>query len=194
MNVRLQTAGIDALAQARAWGWPFALGVAALAVAAIIASVAVPATRRQAEADAVDAELAARHARRAADAGHAASVVESGPDRFVAAFPAADERQSRVATLLELAGHHALEIRGGEFQLVRDKASGLLRYSLTMPLSGSYAQLRGFIEDALATDAALSLDRIRLRRASAVASSVEADLTWSFYMRPGNPASPGAAR
>ena len=100
----------------------------------------------------------------------------------------------RVATLLELAGHHALEIRRSEFQLAKDKESGLLRYSVTMPLSGSYAQLRGFVEDALASDAALSLDRLRLRRASAAASTVEAELTWSFYMQPGRPAEPGSAR
>jgi len=193
MSARLRIAARDVLQQARAWGWPFALGVVALIVAAVVSMILVPAMRRQVETASADADSATRQASRPAD-GPAAHVIESGPERFVAAFPAADARQVRVATLLELAGHHALEIRRSEFQLVKDKESGLLRYSVTMPLSGSYAQLRGFVEDALASDAALSLDRLRLRRASAAASTVEAELTWSFYMQPGRPAEPGSAR
>ena len=76
----------------------------------------------------------------------------------------------------------------------RDKATGLLRYSVTMPLTGPYVQLRAFVEEALAGDGALSLDRMRLRRASTGANLVEADLTWSFYMRPGGAAASGVAR
>ena len=180
----------DVLGQARAWGWPFALGAAALVVAGVVGMVLVPATRREVEAVSADADSATRQASRPADNGVAGHAIDSGPERFLAAFPAADARQARVATLLELAGHHGLEIRRSEFQLGKDKESGLLRYSVTMPLTGSYAQLRGFVEDALACDAALSLDRLRLRRASPGASLVEADLTWSFYMRPGRPTGP----
>lgn len=185
MNASLRLASHDVLRQVRAWGWPFLLGVAALVVAGVIGMILVPQTQREAAAASAEADSATRHAARPADNGQAAHTAESGPERFLAAFPTADARQARVATLLELAGHHALEIRRSEFQLGKDKASGLLRYSVTMPLSGSYAQLRGFVEDALACDAALSLDRLRLRRASSGASLVEADLTWSFYMQPG---------
>ena len=92
------------------------------------------------------------------------------------------------------AGHHALEVQRSDFELAQDKESGLLRYSLRMPLTGSYAQLRGFLADALGSDAALSLDKLRLRRASAGSPAVEADLTWSFYMRPGSMAVPGSPR
>jgi len=194
MSARLRLASRDVLQQARAWGWPFALGVAALVVAAAVSMILAPAMRREVETASADADSATRQASRPADNSPAAHAIESGPERFLAAFPAADARQARVATLLELAGHHALEIRRSEFQLAKDKESGLLRYSVTMPLSGSYAQLRGFVEDALASDAALSLDRLRLRRASAAASTVEAELTWSFYMQPGRPAEPGSAR
>jgi hypothetical protein len=64
-----------------------------------------------------------------------------------------------------------------------------------MPLTGPYAQLREFIEAALSRDASLSLDRMRLRRASGDVALVEADLGWSFYMQPpvSIPAIPAAA-
>ena len=184
MAISLRISPRDVLAQARGWGWPFAAGAVALALASGVALGLVPALRRESEAVALDADAAAR---RAAQSGAVLRAARpSGPtaDRFVAGFPAADERQARVATLLALAVHHALELRHGEFQLGQDKGTGLARYVVTLPLSGSYLQLRAFIEEALAGDAALSLDRLRLRRASAGAAVVEAELTWSLYMRP----------
>ncbi len=183
-----------ALAQARAWGWPFGVGLAGLALAAVVALALVPQIRREASAVATDADGVARRARHAGADSAQARQAESAPERFLAAFPSADTRQARVAALLALAVHHAMAVRGGEFALGRDKSSGLVRYSVAMPLTGSYAQLRDFIEDALASDAALSLDRLRLRRASPGAAVVEADLTWSFYMRPANAAPPQGTR
>ena len=174
----------DTFAQARAGGWPLALGFAALGWALVSGTLMAPAARRDAAGFGDQADVAAHHTRHAADAGSAAASLEPGPARFVAAFPAVAQRQARVATLLELAARHGLEIRRSEFQLVHDRASGLVRYTVTMPLAGTYAQLRGFVEDALTTDAALSLDHLRLHRAAADVTLVEADLAWSFYMRP----------
>jgi hypothetical protein len=180
--------------QARTWGWPLAAGIAGLAAAAVVSLVAVPRVRRESQDVAADADRAARRALHAAGGAQDARRTESAPEHFRAAFPGVDARQSRVAALLELAARHSLALHRSEFQLSRDKGSGLLRYSVTMPLAGTYAQLRGFVEEALAADAALSLDRMRLRRTSPGAPDIEADLTWSFYMRPAGAPASGAAR
>jgi hypothetical protein len=182
------------LGQARAWGWPFAAGVAGLVAAAVISLWLVPRLQQESRDVAVEADHAARRALQSASAVAQARRLASGPTQFAAAFPASDARQSRVAALLELAVHHALSLRRSEFQLTQDKATGLVRYSVSMPLSGPYVQLRAFVEEALAGDNALSLDHLQLRRASANASVVEADLKWSFYMRPGTDAAPGPSR
>jgi hypothetical protein len=184
MVISLRTSPRDSLAQARGWGWPFVTGAVGLALAGGIALGLAPALRRESDAVALDADAAAHRAARSGAALREARAIGPTSDRFVAGFPGADERQARVAALLALAVHHALELRHGEFQLGRDKATGLARYVVTLPLSGSYVQLRAFIEEALGSDAALSLDRLRLRRATASASVVEAELTWSFYMQP----------
>lgn len=188
MKASLRGSLRDALRQARAWGWPFAAGLAALALAGVVSLIAVPLLQRESQAIGAEADAATRRAHHADAAAAGAHATESAPEHFLSAFPPVDARQARVAALLELAIHHSMELRRGEFQLNKDKASGLVRYSVTMPLVGTYAQLRGFVEDALASDAALSLDRLRLRRAAAGAATIEADLTWSFYMRPGNAA------
>ncbi|MBC7663116.1 MAG: hypothetical protein H7276_04835 [Caulobacter sp.] len=184
MATSLRISPRDAIAQARGWGWPFVTGAVVLALAGGVGLGLVPALRRESEAVALDADAAAHRAAQSGAALREARATGPTSDRFMAGFPAADVRQARVAALLALAVHHALELRQGEFQLGQDKATGLARYVVTLPLSGSYVQLRAFIEEALGTDAALSLDRLRLRRASTGAAVVEAELTWSFYMRP----------
>ncbi len=194
MTTAIHQASRDAFRQARAWGWPFALGLAALALALVVSLVVVPRLQHESQAIGAEADHTARQARLAATASPGDRPGESAPAHFVSAFPPVDARQARVAALLELALHHSMELRRSEFQLNLDKGSGLLRYSVTMPLAGSYAQLRGFVEDALAADAALSLDRLRLRRATAGTATIEADLTWSFYMRPGGAAPTDGSR
>ena len=54
---------------------------------------------------------------------------------------------------------------------------------MTMPLQGSYAQIRGFIGAALLKDPALSLDSLKLRRANPQATVVDAELVWSLHSR-----------
>ena len=184
----------DTLRQARTWGWLFWAGVSGLVFAGIVSQLVVPRLQRESQAVGADADLVGRRASHAGIVGRDATRLESGGGRFLAAFPAAQARQTRVAALLELAVRHSLTLHRSEFRLGKDKGSGLTRYSVTMPLAGTYAQLRDFVEEALASDAALSLDRLRLRRASAAAPVVEAELTWSFYMRPGADAASGTSR
>ena len=62
-------------------------------------------------------------------------------------------------------------------------ADGLERLRVNMPVTGSYAQVRRFIAAALAHDPALSLDAVKLRRASPMAAEVEAELQWSLHGR-----------
>jgi Tfp pilus assembly protein PilO len=101
--------------------------------------------------------------------------------QWQAALPAASERQQRLADLLELGIR--LELNGARTEHRLATADGLERLRVTMPVTGSYAQLRRFIGAALAHDPALSLDAIKLRRVSPMAVEVEAELQWSLHGR-----------
>jgi hypothetical protein len=186
---------LQARAQACRWGWPGAFGLACLVAALAAATLWLPALQRESETLADSADMAERRARRLA-APRAVSAAPATPEqRFRDAFPSARLRQERLAALLSLAAQHGLESKRTELRLTTERDIALDRYSVTMPLTGPYAQLREFIEAALSRDASLSLDRMRLRRASGDVALVEADLGWSFYMQPpvSIPAIPAAA-
>lgn len=103
--------------------------------------------------------------------------------RWRAGLPESGLRQGRLADLLELGLRQGLNGVRTEHRLSRDSEAGLERLRVTMPLRGSYAQLRAYVGAALAQDEGLSLDSLKLRRASDQDAELEAELVWSLYSR-----------
>lgn len=156
-------------------GAPGLAGIAAL----VLAAVAVLAGQRwDAQATALQAEA---HALRARASPAAPQALHVGVQQWQAALPSPRDRQQRLADLLELGLR--LDLSGVRTEHRLSTSEGLERLRVTMPLTGSYAQLRRFIGAALAHDPALSLDAVKLRRVSPLSSDVEAELQWSLHGR-----------
>jgi Tfp pilus assembly protein PilO len=162
----------------KAWGWPGAVAVAILALAASAAGYAARCLKYEAAAVAQVNLLDARIRNVAKVQGIAP--VQTRAD-WLASLPEADARQRRLADLLEISIREGLNSTRTEHQLSVDQAVGLERLRVTMPIQGSYAQIRQFIGAALAHDPALSLDSLRLRRPSPQSNQVEAELVWSMH-------------
>ena len=59
----------------------------------------------------------------------------------------------------------------------------MARYEVTLPLNGSYAAIRQTVDEALAGDRGLALDRLQLRRPSAANAELDATAVWSLWMQ-----------
>ncbi|MBV8603425.1 MAG: hypothetical protein JO224_01950 [Pelomonas sp.] len=185
---------ITAVAHARRFGWPGAVGLVALLATAACAAVAqrwdAQTAAQQDRADALRrelhaAQLAQRVAPRAADA-----LTPQDPQTWLAELPAAARRQERLADLLELAIRNGLASPRTDYRLSVDAGIGVEHLRVNMPITGHYAQLRAFVEAALAHDPALSLDSLRLQRNGPQNDQVDAELVWSLH---GRAASPGSS-
>lgn len=159
----------------KALGWPGIGGVVALLLAVVAIALG---QRWDAQAAALQAEA---HALRAKARPAVATAVPVSVQQWQAALPAASERQQRLADLLELGIR--LELNGARTEHRLSTAEGLERLRVTMPVTGSYAQVRRFIGAALEHDPALSLDAIKLRRVSPLSADVDAELQWSLHGR-----------
>lgn len=155
-------------------GWPGLAGLLALALAAV---AGLAGQRWDAQATALQAE--ARTLR--AQVAPAAASAPLSAQQWQAALPPYTDRQQRLADLLEQALR--LDLSGARTEHRLSTVDGLERLRVTMPLTGSYAQLRRFIAAALAHDPALSLDAIKLRRVSPMTADVDAELQWSLHGR-----------
>ena len=171
------------------WGWPGALGALCLVAAAALAWVVVPAQQRELDDLTQRATTATQRALRSAARVRIADSALPPGQALAATLPDASTRQPRVAALLALAAETGVAVRSAEFKVVREPGAAQRQYTVTLPVSGPYAAVRSFIEAALRADAALSLDRLQLRRTSVAATVTDAELVWSLHMRIG-PAAP----
>ena len=75
-----------------------------------------------------------------------------------------------------------LVLQSGEYKLERSPDSRLARYQITLPVTGSYAQLRGFVGQVLADVPAAALEEITLRRESVSSPRLEARIRLTLYL------------
>ena len=69
-----------------------------------------------------------------------------------------------------------------------EQAGRLERYQIVLPVSGSYAQMREFLDRALAEIPVLSLDQMTLKRESRRDGAVQAELKMTLHMLAKKPA------
>lgn len=100
---------------------------------------------------------------------------------FHAFFPRADAAPGFLDTLYTLGRGHGLSMPSGEYRLDRASDAVLARYHVTLPVAGSYTQIRQFIAHALKEMPAASLDDVQLRSVPDAQGRVEARLRFSLY-------------
>ena len=160
-----------------------ALGLLAAGLLFLFAGVK-PLEHRKAELETSLASLPA--------AGAAALDPAAKLSNFYAFFDKSEDASDWLAKLDTLAKGSGVELASGRYQL-QDTGTPLARYELTLPLSGSYPQIRAFLDKALAQIPVLSLDQLSLHRKSAADPVVQADVKLSLYlMKPPGKAAPVA--
>lgn len=87
-----------------------------------------------------------------------------------------------LARLQVLAGKTGVELRRADYRLAPLNGSRLSAYEITLPVSGGYAQVRSFMEGALATFPAMSLDQMRITRRRVDEGLIEVELKLTFHL------------
>ena len=105
--------------------------------------------------------------------------------RFHAGFPPAAAAADSLARLQAAARRAGLTLPSGEYRLEQRAGEPLQRYAVVLPLQGSYAQLRQFIDLALAELPHAALDDVEMRRESAGDARLAARVRLTLYLRGG---------
>ena len=87
--------------------------------------------------------------------------------------------------LFDAADKIGLELDQGEYRLTEAKEAHLRRYQFSLPVFGSYPEIREFIAEVLNTDSALALTSVQLRRDSIETPDLDAQLNFTLYLEPG---------
>jgi len=139
------------------------------------------------QAEAAAADRAGQRLARHAPAAAVLAAARPGDDqRLLQALATVDAAPQRVADLLALAQHHGLQVDSTRQTWAPPPGRGALplqRLQLVLVARGPYAALRQFTAEALQHDDTLLLDQLRLARAPAQATALQAELQWSLLLR-----------
>lgn len=101
---------------------------------------------------------------------------------FVRGLPMRSDIPGVIGSIVAVATTVGIELERGTYEYVKAENESLARYRMAMPVTGSYPQIRRFVEDTLATVPALTLDTLRIERGSVAEPVIEADLRFSILL------------
>jgi len=158
------------------------LGLASLAVlaAALVFSLWVV-RPLEARGDRLKASLAAGSAR-SVSAGEGAR--SQSAEKLAALYQhlqTRDQTTDLLARLYAAGNATGVDLRTAEYRLQKGGAR-IERYEITLPVSGSYPQLRTFLGRALADIPALSLDKVSVHKRLANDAQVQAEMHLTFHI------------
>lgn len=115
----------------------------------------------------------------------AASGGERGEElqRFYNLFPPAERLTDEVARVHRLGRAAGLDLAQGEYRLER-RPAGLWAYRITLPVRGSYPQLRDFLAALLKDMPIASIEALRFERKRAADTQLEAQVRVTVHVRP----------
>jgi Tfp pilus assembly protein PilO len=101
---------------------------------------------------------------------------------FTRNFPTLKEAPGWILKMHQIAARNELALETGEYRLVDAKDGGLARYQITLPLHGSYAQVRAFLDEVLTQIPAAALEEVAIRRDSVGARTTQTRVRVSLYL------------
>jgi hypothetical protein len=196
--IRLQNLAISSRRRMAAWsghGLPRALarlrstgnsGLAGLGllVFAVIFTWTVLVPERQSLASLREELVDAQSSARVGAAQRPVTPARQASD-FVAQLPARSELPSLVAVVLVQADSAGLSLDSGSYEWHAGKDGVVGQYRMTLPVQGTYPQVRKFIEATLVAAPALALDSLRMSRDDVNDAVVEAEIAFTVFARGG---------
>jgi hypothetical protein len=102
--------------------------------------------------------------------------------RFQGLFPSVENLADEVEHVYSLARNAGLELQQGEYRL-ETRRPGLAAYRLALPISGTYPQIRNFIDAVLGEIPTASVDALRFERKKVAESQLEAQVRFTLHVR-----------
>jgi Tfp pilus assembly protein PilO len=102
-------------------------------------------------------------------------------DDFYRFFERGQRTDEWLAKLYGIGTAAGLQLRAGTYRLDETRQR-FDRYQVQLPVRGSYAQIRAFLEASLAEIPVMSLDQVSFRRKAANETAVEAEIVLTLHL------------
>lgn len=169
--------------------WADCLGVPGLAGLGLIAltlavflGIILPAEFKLLSSVNAIADLQSRHNMALANPAHHALPMESGLTAFYKSLPSERNATQQMRRIYQIAGNQSLQLSQGEYKFTREKDAHLGSYQITLPVKGSYVQVRKFIAKVMNTMPMVALDGVTFKRETIGGAEVEAKIQFTIFL------------
>jgi Tfp pilus assembly protein PilO len=161
--------------------WPGLVGLGLLLFTAGLTAVGIQSTRQRLhdlkqEAATLNSHLGNRGAVTVPITGR------SQLSNFYAFFPLTQNVPELLGRINRAAQQHALVLQKGEYKLSREPEFRLARYQVTLPVSGDYAKVRGFVNDVLEAVPSAALEELTLKREAIDLPELESRVRFTLFL------------
>lgn len=163
-------------------GWPGILGLGLLVF--VFGFYFSTLRSEQSRLDDLHQQIAKAREQRAApvDAAGAPTTPSDRLAAFYGFFPRPTDLPDLLEKVFAAAKGQGLQLEHGEYRVLRDNAGGLTQFQLTLPVRGTYPQIRKFVDGAMAEVSTLSLDSIQFERQKVGDALVDARVKLAVYL------------
>lgn len=106
---------------------------------------------------------------------------------FYGFLPTENEATRLLGVMLTTANEHGLTPEKADYALVRSPAAAFTRYQISLPVRGSYVEIRMFANQVLQRIPSAALNEITLKRQDIHTEALEARLRFTVFLRRGQP-------
>lgn len=101
---------------------------------------------------------------------------------FVSKLPTRNNVPEIMATIVSVATASGIKLERGSYEYIATDTDTIARYEMSLPVTGSYPQVKEFVENVLATVPSIALDSMRIERGDIADSVIAADLKFSILL------------
>jgi Tfp pilus assembly protein PilO len=163
-------------------GWSGVLGLGLLVLACGFYFSTLPSD--QSRLDDLRQQIAKARDQRAAPADAAAGPATPA-DRltaFYGFFPQPGDLPGLLQKVFTAAKAQGLQLEHGEYRVLGNNEGALTQYQITLPVRGTYPQIRKFVDAAMAEVPSLALDSIQFDRQKVGDSTLDANVKMAVYL------------
>lgn len=157
------------------------LGLVVLALLVFLGGV-LPAEAKLLRTTNTAADLQSRHDMALANPAAYALPVESDLTSFYKSLPSERNATQQMRKIYQIADKQSLRLSQGEYKFTREKDAHLGSYQITLPVKGSYIQIKKFIAKAMNAMPTLALDGVTFKRETIRGTEVEAKIQFTLFL------------
>jgi hypothetical protein len=101
---------------------------------------------------------------------------------FYSAFPSGTAIPDVLASIAQIATEQQVALELGEYAMLREQGARLDQLRITLPVKGTYLQLRTLIAQALHAQPALSLQSLTVRRGKVAQDAVDGRIVFLLFL------------